>query len=143
MSIPVKPVCCQQRSSSEQRTGTGSEGTVTGYSKSKKCPSFPSAPVPKLGLPLISDCPTDSQPPMTLTTTAQDYASRCQSSPSRFGGSFGPLGNMPRILVVGARTRMLLCYLIVTHKYQFPAPKWPQIFPPKTTRGKKVSKLKN
>lgn len=50
--------------------------------------------------------------------------------------------NAPGILVIGARTRMLLCYLIITHKYQFSAPNGPKSFLSRP-QGEKVSKLKN
>ena len=62
--------------------------------------------------------------------------------PVSLWGSLGPLDNMPEILVIGARTRMLLlCYLIITHKYQFPAPNGPKSFLPRP-QGEKSFQIK-
>jgi hypothetical protein len=51
---------------------------------------------------------------------------------------------MPGILVIEARTRMLLCYLIITHKYQFPVPNGPKSFLPRPQEEKsfQIKKLK-
>ena len=57
-------------------------------------------------------------------------------------GSFGPLDNLAEILVIGARPRMLLCYLITTHKYQFPAPNGPKSFLPRPQGEKKSFQIK-
>lgn len=57
--------------------------------QSERPPFFPGALVPKPWLPFFSNAPPSLQPSRSLSDTAQDYPSQCQSSPSCFGVHLG------------------------------------------------------